>query len=185
MLRLKDKYIKEIVPELKNKFGYKNNLAVPILKKVVINVGLGRAVSDNKIFDRIIKDLELITGQKPVKTYAKKSISGFKIRKGIPIGLSVTLRGKRMYDFLEKLINIVLPRVRDFRGIKPSAFDGFGNYSLGVLEHIVFPEINYEEVSEIYSLEINIVTNAKTNKEAIKLLSLLGFPFAEGGLNGS
>lgn len=178
MLKLSEKYKKEIVPQLKKEFGYQNDLSVPSLNKVIINVGLGRAVSDTKIFDPVIGNLKLITGQKPVKTYAKKSISGFKIRQGMPIGLMVTLRKKRMYDFLEKLINIVLPRMRDFRGIKTSAFDRAGNYSLGIKEHIVFPEIDYEKVSEIYSLEVNIVTTAKNSKEAKKLLELLGFPFA-------
>lgn len=178
MLKLSEKYKKEIVPQLKKEFGYQNDLSVPSLDKVIINVGLGRAVSDTKIFDPVIENLKLITGQKPVKTYAKKSISGFKIRQGMPIGLMVTLRKKRMYDFLEKLINIVLPRMRDFRGIKTSAFDRAGNYSLGIKEHIVFPEIDYEKVSEIYSLEVNIVTTAKNSKEAKKLLELLGFPFA-------
>lgn len=178
MLKLSEKYKKEIVPQLKKEFGYQNDLSVPSLNKVIINVGLGRAVSDTKIFDPVIENLKLITGQKPVKTYAKKSISGFKIRQGMPIGLMVTLRKKRMYDFLEKLINIVLPRMRDFRGIKTSAFDRAGNYSLGIKEHIVFPEIDYEKVSEIYSLEVNIVTTAKNSKEAKKLLELLGFPFA-------
>ncbi len=178
MLKLSEKYKKEIVPQLKEEFGYQNDLSVPSLDKVIINVGLGRAVSDAKIFDSVIENLKLITGQKPVKTYAKKSISGFKIRQGMPIGLMVTLRKKRMYDFLEKLINIVLPRMRDFRGIKASAFDRAGNYSLGIKEHTVFPEIDYEKVSEIYSLEVNIVTTAKNSKEAKKLLELLGFPFA-------
>lgn len=178
MLKLSEKYKKEIVSQLKEEFGHQNDLSVSSLDKVIINVGLGRAVSDTKIFDPVIENLKLITGQKPVKTYAKKSISGFKIRQGMPIGLMVTLRKKRMYDFLEKLINIVLPRMRDFRGIKASAFDRAGNYSLGIKEHIVFPEIDYEKVSEIYSLEVNIVTTAKNSKEAKKLLELLGFPFA-------
>jgi len=179
MLRLKEKYQKEVVPKLKEEFGYKNNLAVPSLKKVVINVGLGRAITNPKIFDQAIEDLKLITGQKPIKTKAKQSIASFKIRKGLPIGLMVTLRGERMYDFLERLINIVLPRIRDFRGIKPNAFDGSGNYSLGIAEHIVFPEIDYEKVNEIYGLQINIITTAKTDKEAKRMLELLGFPFSQ------
>lgn len=178
MLKLNEKYKKEAVPQLKEEFGYKNNLAVPRLEKVVINIGLGRAVADSKIFGQVEEDLKLITGQKPIKTYARKSISGFKIRQGMPIGLVVTLRKKRICDFLEKLINIVLPRMRDFRGIKSAAFDKSGNYNLGLSEHIVFPEIDYEKVTEIYGLEINIATTAKNREEAKRLLDLLGFPFA-------
>jgi len=177
MERLKDRYKNKVIPQLKEEFGYKNTLAVPSLEKVVINVGLGRAISNPKIFEIVEEDLKLITGQKPVRTKARKSIAGFKLRKGMNIGLIVTLRGKRMYDFLDKLIHVVLPRVKDFRGIKNNAFDGQGNYSLGIAEHIVFPEIDYEKVSEIYSLGINIITTAKNDKEGKRLLELLGFPF--------
>ena len=179
MLKLEEKYKKEMIPKLKEEFDYKNDLAVPSLEKVIINIGLGRATTNPKIFDQVIEDLKSITGQTPVKTYASKSISSFKIRKGMPVGLMVTLRDKRMYDFLERLINIALPRVRDFRGVKLSAFDKKGNYSLGIKEHIVFPEIDYEKVTEVYGLEINIVTTSKISKEAKKLLELLGFPFAQ------
>jgi large subunit ribosomal protein L5 len=184
-MNLKEKYTKEVIPSLKNEFGYKNDLAVPRLEKVVINIGLGRAITNSKIFDQVGADLALISGQRPIKTKAKKSIAGFKIREGLPIGFTINLRNKRMYDFLEKLINIVLPRVRDFQGIKPHAFDGNGNYTLGIIEHIVFPEIDYEKVTEIYGLEINIVTTAKTDKEAKKLLVGLGLPFVKEGKSGS
>jgi len=185
MSELQNKYKTKIISKLKEEFGYKNNLAVPSLEKVIVNIGLGRAITDSKVFEQVNKDIKLISGQKPVKTYAHKSISGFKIRKGLPIGMMVTLRGKRMYDFLEKLIDIVLPQVRDFRGIKSTAFDQSGNYSLGIKEHIVFPEIDYENVSEVYGLEINIITTVKRNKEAKRLLELLGFPFSKEQKNGS
>jgi large subunit ribosomal protein L5 len=178
MFKLKDRYEKEIIPQLKKEFFYKNNLAVPRVEKVVVNIGLGQAVTNPKILDQVIKDLKLITGQRAVKTSARKSIAGFKIKKGMPIGLMVTLRRKRMYDFLERLIKIALPRVRDFRGVKPRAFDGRGNYTLGIKEQIVFPEADYERATEVYGLEINIVTTTKTDKEAKRLLGLLGFPFA-------
>lgn len=179
MERLKDKYKNKVIPQLKKEFGYRNDLAVPSLEKVMVNIGLGKAISNPKIFETVENDLKLITGQKPIRTKARKSIAGFKLRKGMDIGMMVTLRGKRMYDFLDKLINVVLPRIKDFRGIKNNAFDGQGNYSLGITEHIVFPEINYEEVNEIYSLGINIITTAKNDQEGKRLLELLGFPFAK------
>lgn len=175
--RLRDKYLKEVVPQMEEDFGYKNTFAVPKVEKIVLNIGMGRAILDSKIMDKVAGDLELITGQRPVKTLAKKAISGFKIRAGMPVGLMVTLRGKKMYEFLDKLVSIVLPQVRDFRGVSPKSFDKAGNYNIGISEHTVFPEIEYENVDETYSLEISIITSAKNDEEGKKLLELLGMPF--------
>ena len=179
MYRLQKKYKENVIPAMKKKFGYRNDLAVPKIEKVSINVGTGRALSDAKIFEEIINDLTLITGQKPVKQKAKKSISSFKIREGMIVGVMVTLRGQRMYEFVDRLVSIVLPRVRDFRGLEKKSFDGKGNFNIGVKEHIVFPEINQENIKNIFGLEISITTTAKTDEEGEELLRLFGFPIKE------
>ncbi|MEZ0536793.1 50S ribosomal protein L5 [Caldicellulosiruptoraceae bacterium PP1] len=176
--RLKEKYQKEVIPALMQKFGYKNVMEVPRLGKVVVNIGLGEARENPKAIDVAVNELTTITGQKPVVTRAKKSIANFKLRKGMPIGVMVTLRGNRMYEFLDKVINLALPRVRDFKGVSDKAFDGRGNYSLGFKEQLVFPEIEYDKVEKIRGVEITIVTSAKTDEEARELLRLLGMPFA-------
>ncbi|GAB6142577.1 50S ribosomal protein L5 [Desulfocicer niacini] len=174
---LKEKYEKEIVPALTKTFGYQNRMQVPGLEKIVLNIGLGEAIKNVKLLDSAAADLTLIAGQKPVITKAKKSIAAFKLREGMPIGCMVTLRREKMYDFLEKLVNITLPRVRDFRGISGKAFDGRGNYSLGIKEHIIFPEIDYDQTDSIKGLNVSIVTTAKTDKEGKELLTLFGMPF--------
>lgn len=176
--RLKEKYYKEVVPALMQKFGYKNIMQVPKLGKIVINIGLGEGKDNPKTVEAAANDLMAITGQKPVVRRAKKSIANFKLRKGMPIGCMVTLRGDRMYEFLDKVINLALPRVRDFRGVSDRSFDGRGNYSLGFKEQLVFPEIDYDKVDKIRGLEITIVTSAETDEEAKELLRLLGMPFA-------
>jgi large subunit ribosomal protein L5 len=181
-MRLKEKFQKEVIPKMKEKFGYKNNMAVPRVKKVVVNVGLGRLVADKtkqereKVYKEISEDLALITGQKPVLTKAKKSVSGFKIRKGMPIGAKVTLRKQRMYDFLDRLIHIALPRTRDFKGIDQKSIDKEGNLTIGIREQIVFPEVSSENIKRIFGFEITVVTNAKSREEAVELFKLLGFP---------
>ena len=174
---LKEKYEKEIVPVLTQTFGYQNRMQVPGLEKIVLNIGLGEAIKNVKLLDSAAADLTLIAGQKPVITKAKKSIAAFKLREGMPIGCMVTLRREKMYDFLEKLVNITLPRVRDFRGISGKAFDGRGNYSLGIKEHIIFPEIDYDKTDSIKGLNVTIVTTAKSDKEGKELLKLFGMPF--------
>jgi len=176
--RLKEKYQKEVVPALMEKFGYKNVMEVPRLAKVTVNMGLGEAIQNPKAIDAAVEDLKAITGQKPVVTRAKKSIAAFKLRAGMQIGAKVTLRGERMYDFVDKLFNIVLPRVRDFRGVPPKAFDGRGNFTLGLREQIIFPEIDYDKVDRVRGMNITFVTTAKTDEEARELLRLLGMPFA-------
>ena len=176
MSRLQKKYKENVIPAMKKKFGYRNDLAAPKIEKVSVNVGTGRALSDAKIFEEIVNDLSLITGQKPVKQKAKKSISSFKIREGMIVGVMVTLRGQRMYEFIDRLVSIVLPRVRDFRGLEKKSFDGKGNFNIGVKEHIVFPEINQENVRNIFGLEVSITTTAKTDEEGEELLRLFGFP---------
>ena len=174
---LKQKYIKEVIPAMKEKFGYKNDLAVAAIKKVVVNTGIGSAVlRDEKIQETILKDLALITGQKPVPTLARKAISSFKTRKGMVVGFKITLRGKRMFDFLSRLINTTLPRSRDFRGLEPKSVDNGGNLNIGIKEHIIFPEVSSEEVRRIFGMEITVVTNAKKREEALELFRLLGFP---------
>lgn len=178
MQRLKEKYIKEIIPELMKKFGYKNVMQVPRLNKIVINIGLGEAIANAKVLEGAEKDLTAITGQHPVVTRSKKSIAAFKLRPGMPIGMRVTLRGIRMYDFLDKLVSIVLPRIRDFQGVPRDSFDGQGNYTLGLKEQIVFPEIEYDKVDKIRGMEIVIVTTAQTDEEGRELLRLMGMPFA-------
>lgn len=177
MNRLKEKYNKEIVPSLRQKYNYKSVMEVPALEKIVVNMGVGDASQNSKLLDAAMADLEIITGQKPVKTYAKKAIAGFKIRQGQAIGCKVTLRGDSMYNFLDKLISITLPRVRDFRGISNKAFDGRGNYTLGLTEQLIFSEIEYDNVVKVRGMDIVFVTTAKTNEEAHDLLNGLGMPF--------
>ena len=177
--RLKDKYKADVVPALQKKYGYSSSMQVPKLKKICVNQGIGDAVSDKKLIESAVKEMTTITGQKAVATVSKKDISNFKLRKGVPIGVRVTLRGDTMYEFLDRLITIALPRVRDFRGMSAKSFDGRGNYSLGVKEQIVFPEIEYDKVDAIRGMDITITTNAKTNKEAFALLQAFNFPFKE------
>jgi large subunit ribosomal protein L5 len=177
MSRLQDKYIKDVAPALVKEFGYTNTHQTPRLVKVVVNAGVGRATADSKHLAEVIETLRKVTGQKPVETVAKKSIAGFKLRETNKIGASVTLRGERMYDFLDRLVAIALPRIRDFRGISDTAFDPQGNYSLGITEQSIFPEIPYEEALNSHGLQVNIVTTAHTKEEGKKLLELMGFPF--------
>jgi len=175
--RLKTQYRDEIVPALMKEFSYRNVMQVPRLEKISVNIGLGEAIQNSKALEAAAGDLAIMTGQKPVITYAKNSIATFKLRAGMAIGTKVTLRGNRMWDFLDRLINIVLPRQRDFQGISPDAFDGRGNYSLGLREQLVFPEINYDKVDKIRGLEVTIVTSAKSDEEARRLLALMSMPF--------
>jgi len=177
MSTLKELYKKEVVPELTETFKYKNQFQVPKLEKIVLNMGLGAAIQNPKIVESAVAELTLISGQKPVITRAKKPIANFKLREGVAIGCMVTLRREKMYDFFEKLVNITLPRVRDFRGISGKAFDGRGNYSLGIKEHIIFPEIDYDKTDSIKGLNITVVTTAKTDEEGKEFLKLLGMPF--------
>jgi len=176
---LKDVYREQVVPAMMKAFGYRNALQVPRLEKVVINMGVGEATQNPDALESAVSDLTMIAGQRPVITKAKRSISAFKVRAGMNIGCKVTLRGERMYDFLEKLFNVVLPRVRDFRGVSPHSFDGRGNYSLGLREQIIFPEIDYDKVSKIRGMNITITTTAKTDEEGRYLLKALGMPFRE------
>ena len=176
-MTLKEKYNKEVVPALMSKYGYKSIMEVPKLEKVVINMGVGDATTNSKLLDAALSDLEKISGQKPVVTKAKKSIAGFKIREGQKIGCKVTLRSDNMYNFVDKLISISLPQVRDFRGVNPKAFDGRGNYTLGIKEQLIFSEINYDEIVKVRGMDIVFVTTAKTNEEAYDLLKGLGIPF--------
>jgi large subunit ribosomal protein L5 len=175
--RLKQKYREEITPALMKKFNYSSPMQVPKVEKVVINMGVGEAVQNPKVLDGAVEDLTLISGQKPVITRAKKSIAGFKLREGMPIGCKVTLRGDRMYYFLDKLFNVALPRVRDFRGVSPKSFDGRGNYTLGLKEQLIFPEIDYDKVDKVRGMDVIIVTTADTDEEARELLAQLGMPF--------
>lgn len=177
MARLYDTYRAEVVPNLVKQFSYKNVLQAPRIDKVVINLGLGEATQNSKVIDSAVEDLVKITGQKPVVTRAKKSIAGFRLREGMPIGTKVTLRGERMYHFLDKLMNVALPRVRDFRGVSPKAFDGRGNYTLGLREQLIFPEIEYDKVDKVRGMEVVVVTTARTDEEARALLTELGMPF--------
>jgi len=182
MLRLKEKYQKEVIPHMVKRFGYKSVMAVPRVKKVMVNTGFGRLIAgqtseeQKKVYELILNDLSLICGQRPVLTKAKKSISGFKTRKGMSIGAKVTLRGKKMYDFLDRIIHIALPRSRDFRGINTKSFDKKGNLTIGIKEHIVFPEVSPEKAKTIFGLEITVITTAKTREEGIELLKSIGFP---------
>ncbi len=177
MARLKEFYYNEIVAGMTKKFGYKNTLEVPKLDKIVINMGVGEARENAKALDAAVKDLEIIAGQKPIITKARKSIANFKIREGMPIGCKVTLRGEKMYEFLDRLVNLALPRVRDFRGVNPNAFDGRGNYALGIKEQLIFPEIEYDKVDKVRGMDIIFVTTAKTDEEARELLTQFGMPF--------
>ncbi|HHT9111697.1 MAG: 50S ribosomal protein L5 [Planctomycetes bacterium] len=177
MARLLEKYQKQVVQELIKKFNYKNKLSLPKLQKIVVNMGVGRAVDNKKLIEEATKHLTIVTGQKPLVTVAKKAIAGFKLRKGQAIGCKVTLRGKRMFEFLDRLISIVLPRIRDFRGISPKAFDGRGNYTLGLTEQIVFPEISIESVEFVQGMDITMVISGNSNEQSCELLKLLGMPF--------
>ena len=179
MARLKDYYVKDVAPALMKKFGYKSVMQIPKLDKIVVNVACGEAGSNSKMMDAILSDLSKITGQKPVITKAKKSIANFKLREGMNVGAKVTLRGDRMYEFLDRFSNVALPRVRDFRGINPNAFDGRGNYSVGVKEQLIFPEIDYDKIDKIRGMDISFITTAKTDEEARELLTLMGAPFAK------
>jgi large subunit ribosomal protein L5 len=177
MSRLQELYANEIKGKMMEKFGYDSVMELPKLEKIVVNMGVGDAVSNTKLLDAAVEDLTIITGQKPIITKAKKSIATYKLREGMPIGCKVTLRGERMYDFLDKLVSIALPRVRDFRGVSAKAFDGRGNYTLGVKEQLIFPEINYDKVVKVRGMDIVIVTTAKSDEEAKEMLTLLGMPF--------
>jgi large subunit ribosomal protein L5 len=179
MARLKDQYRDNVVQQMMTEFGYKNVMQVPKIEKIVVNIGLGEAIQNAKAIDAAVGDLSTITGQKPVVTRAKKSIAAFKLRAGMPIGAMVTLRGLRMYEFLDRLVSTALPRIRDFRGVSPNAFDGRGNYTLGLREQMVFPEIDYDKIDKTRGLELSIVTTAKTDQEGRRLLALLGMPFAK------
>ena len=179
MSRMKEQYIAEIAPALFKKFGYKSVMQIPKLDKIVINVGVGEAKENSKAIDAVIADITAITGQKAVPTYARKSVANFKLREGMKIGVKVTLRGETMYEFVDRLFNFSLPRVRDFKGINPNAFDGRGNYSLGLKEQLIFPEIEYDKVDKIRGMDICFVTTAKTDEEARELLRLLGAPYAK------
>lgn len=179
MSRLKEAYQNEIVDAMMKKFGYKNIMEVPKLDKVVVNMGVGEAKENAKILDAAMKDMETITGQKAVPTRAKNSIANFKLREGMPIGCKVTLRGEKMYEFVDRLINLALPRVRDFRGVNPNAFDGRGNYALGIKEQLIFPEIEYDQVDKVRGMDVIFVTTAHTDEEARELLTLFGMPYAK------
>ena len=178
MARLKDKYVAEVAPAMMEKFGYKNIMQIPKIEKVVVNMGVGEAVGNPKVLDAAVNDLMTIAGQRPIVTRAKKSIAAFKIREGMPIGTKVTMRGERMYQFLDKLVNVALPRVRDFRGVSPRSFDGRGNYTLGIKEQLIFPEMEYDKIDKIRGMDIVIVTTAQTDEEARELLKLMGMPFS-------
>ena len=179
MSRLRDLYENEITKKMTEKFGYKNPMMVPKIDKIVINMGVGEAKENSKVLDTAISDLEIITGQKAVVTRAKKSVANFKLREGMPIGVKVTLRGEKMYEFVYKLFNVSFPRVRDFRGINGNSFDGKGNYSTGIKEQLIFPEIEYDKIDKVRGMDINFITTAQTDEEAKELLSLLGAPFAK------
>jgi large subunit ribosomal protein L5 len=179
MTRLKERYQREVAPKLMKEFGYTNPMQVPRLKKLLINMGLGEAIQNIKVLDSAMEELRAITGQKPVATKAKRSIANFKLRKGMSIGCMVTLRKERMYEFFDRLVNVALPRVRDFKGVSGKSFDGRGNYSLGIREQIIFPEIDYDKIDKIKGLNINVVTTAKTDEEGKALLGLLGMPFKD------
>lgn len=179
MARLKEQYVNEIAPALMKKFGYKNVMQIPKLDKVVINVACGEAKENSKVIDAVINDLSAITGQKPIVCKAKKSVANFKLREGMPIGIKVTLRSDKMYEFVDRLFNVAFPRVRDFKGINANSFDGRGNYSTGIKEQLIFPEIEFDKVDKVRGMDINFITTAKTDEEAKELLTLLGAPFAK------
>ncbi|CAN5866114.1 50S ribosomal protein L5 [soil metagenome] len=178
MARLRERYREDIVPSMQRELGYKNVYQVPKLEKIVVNVGLGEAISNGRALEAAVNDLSTITGQRQVVTRAKRSVAAFKLREGMPIGAMVTLRGERMYEFLDRLVSIALPRIRDFRGVSPNSFDGRGNYTLGLREQLMFPEIEYDQIDKIRGLEVSLVTTAKTDDEGRRLLALLGMPFA-------
>ncbi|SHH84662.1 LSU ribosomal protein L5P [Clostridium collagenovorans DSM 3089] len=177
--RLQEKYNKEVIPALMEKFGYKNIMQVPKLEKIIINMGVGEAKENSKVMDAALSDLEIISGQKPILTRARKSVANFKLRENMPIGCKVTLRSQKMYEFADKLMNIALPRVRDFRGVSAKSFDGRGNYAMGVKEQLIFPEIEYDKIDKLRGMDIIFVTTAKTDEEARELLKLMGMPFAQ------
>ena len=177
--RLKEQYVNEIAPALMTKFGYKNVMQIPKLDKVVINVACGEAKENSKVIDAVLNDIAAITGQKPIVCRAKKSVANFKLREGMPIGVKVTLRGDRMYEFIDRLFNVAFPRVRDFKGIRANSFDGRGNYSTGIKEQLIFPEIEFDKIDKVRGMDINFITTAKTDEEAKELLALLGAPFAK------
>ena len=179
MARLKDFYVSDVAPAMMKKFGYKSVMQIPKLEKVVINVGAGEAKDNAKVIDAIMTDLAAITGQKPVVCRAKKSVANFKLREGMPIGVKVTLRAEKMYEFVDKLFNVAFPRVRDFRGINANSFDGKGNYSTGIKEQLIFPEIEYDKIDKVRGMDINFITTANTDEEARELLTLMGAPFAK------
>jgi large subunit ribosomal protein L5 len=176
--RLKQHYLEEVVPTMMREFGYTNVMQVPMLKKAVVNIGLGEAIQNAKAIDAAVGDLQAITGQKPVVTKAKKSIAAFKLREGMPIGAMVTLRGQRQYEFLDRLVSVALPRIRDFRGVSPNSFDGRGNYTLGLREQLAFPEVDYDRIDKVRGLEVSIVTTAQNDEEGRSLLAKLGVPFS-------
>lgn len=177
MSRLRDQYMNEIVDAMIKKFGYKNRMQVPKLDKIVINMGIGEAKENAKILEAAMSDMELISGQKPIKTISKKSVANFKIREGMPIGCKVTLRGEKMYEFLDRLVNLALPRVRDFRGVNPNSFDGRGNYALGIKEQLIFPEVEFDKIDKVRGMDVIIVTTAKSDEEARELLAQFNMPF--------
>jgi len=177
--RVKEKFKQEVVPALKEKFNYKNIMEVPALEKIVINMGVGEAVQNPKVMDGAVEDLTAISGQKPIIRLAKKSVAAFKLRQGMPIGVKVTLRGERMYEFFDRLVNVALPRVRDFRGVSPKSFDGRGNYTLGLKEQLIFPEIDYDKIDKVRGMDVVIVTSANTDEEGHELLRLMGVPFRD------
>lgn len=177
MAKLHDFYKESVVPELVKQFSYNSVMQVPRIDKITLNMGVGEALADKKVLDNAVADLEAISGQKPIRTVARKSVAGFKVREGFPIGCKVTLRGERMWDFLQRLISIAIPRIRDFRGLNPKSFDGRGNYSMGVREQIIFPEVDYDKVDKVRGLDITITTNAGTDDEARALLAAFNFPF--------
>ena len=181
MSRLRERYKEEAVPALVKHFGYKNTMAAPKLVKINVNMGLGEAISNAKVLDVATDELSTITGQRPIVTKAKRSIAAFKLRQGMPIGVTVTLRGDRMYEFFDRLVNIALPRVRDFRGVSPKSFDGRGNYTLGLRDQLIFPEIDYSKADKVRGMNVTIVTTAKTDDEAYELLKTMGMPFAKKG----
>src|SRR5215470_9406821 len=175
--RLKQRYQKDIAPAIAKEFGIKNPMAIPRLEKIVLNMGMGEAIANSKVLDTAVAELTSIAGQKPVITKAKRSIASFKLRQGMPIGVMVTLRGQRMWDFMDKLMNVALPRLRDFQGVSPDSFDGRGNYTLGLKEQLVFPEVDYDKIDKVRGMEVTIVTTARTDEEGRRLLQLLGMPF--------
>ncbi len=177
--RLKERYVDEIRPTLRREFNYANDLEVPKLDKIVLNIGIGEAIQNNRALDAAVEDLAVISGQHPIVTRSKKSIAAFRLREGMPVGVKVTLRGQRMYEFYDRLTNAALPRIRDFRGVSPNSFDGRGNYTLGLQEQIMFPEIDYDKIDKVRGLEVSIVTTARTDEEGRRLLALLGMPFQQ------